>query len=37
VLVHALNPFGFAMLRRWNEEGVDLNRNALFRLKIFFF
>lgn len=29
VLVHALNPFGFAWLRRWNENNVDLNRNFL--------
>lgn len=29
VLVHALNPFGFAWLRRWNEKNVDLNRNFL--------
>jgi len=29
VLVHALNPYGYAHLRRWNEEGVDLNRNFL--------
>jgi hypothetical protein len=27
VLVHALNPFGFAWLRRTNEHNVDLNRN----------
>lgn len=27
VLLHALNPFGFAWLRRFNEENVDLNRN----------
>jgi hypothetical protein len=27
VLVHALNPFGFAWLRRVNETNVDLNRN----------
>lgn len=27
LLVHALNPFGFAWLRRVNEENVDLNRN----------
>jgi hypothetical protein len=27
VLVHALNPHGFAWLRRVNEGGVDLNRN----------
>ena len=25
--IHALNPYGFAWLRRVNEEGVDLNRN----------
>ena len=30
VLVHAVNPYGFSELRRWNENGVDLNRNALF-------
>lgn len=29
VLTHALNPFGFAWLRRTNEENVDLNRNFL--------
>jgi hypothetical protein len=29
VLVHAVNPFGAAWLRRWNENGVDLNRNCL--------
>jgi hypothetical protein len=27
VLVHALNPYGFAHLRRVNEDGIDLNRN----------
>ena len=27
VLIHALNPFGYANLRRWNENNVDLNRN----------
>ena len=27
VLVHALNPYGFANLRRVNEDSVDLNRN----------
>jgi hypothetical protein len=27
VLIHALNPFGFAWLRRSNERNVDLNRN----------
>ena len=25
--VHAINPFGFAWLRRVNEENIDLNRN----------
>jgi len=29
VLIHALNPFGFAWIRRANEENVDLNRNFL--------
>ncbi|HKQ23769.1 MAG TPA: DUF2817 domain-containing protein [Burkholderiales bacterium] len=29
ILVHALNPFGFAWRRRWNENNVDLNRNFL--------
>ncbi|MEO1524073.1 MAG: DUF2817 domain-containing protein [Planctomycetota bacterium] len=29
VLVHGLNPYGFAELRRFNEDGVDLNRNFL--------
>ncbi|MCE9521092.1 MAG: M14 family metallopeptidase [Alphaproteobacteria bacterium] len=29
VLVHALNPYGFAWNRRVNEENVDLNRNFL--------
>lgn len=29
VFVHALNPFGFAHLRRVNENNVDLNRNFL--------
>lgn len=29
VLVHAVNPFGFAQLRRTNENNVDLNRNWL--------
>jgi hypothetical protein len=28
-LIHALNPFGFAWRRRFNEENVDLNRNFL--------
>lgn len=29
LLIHALNPFGFAHLRRVNEDNVDLNRNFL--------
>ena len=29
VLVHAVNPYGFATLRRPNEDNVDLNRNYL--------
>ncbi|MEO6810115.1 MAG: M14 family metallopeptidase [Isosphaeraceae bacterium] len=29
VLLHALNPFGFAWSRRVNEGNVDLNRNAV--------
>lgn len=29
VLIHALNPHGFAWLRRVNEDNVDLNRNFL--------
>lgn len=31
VLIHAVNPFGFAWRRRFNEENVDLNRNFLLR------
>ncbi|MDH3454177.1 MAG: M14 family metallopeptidase, partial [Desulfuromonadales bacterium] len=27
VMVHAINPYGFANLRRCNEDNVDLNRN----------
>lgn len=27
VMLHALNPFGFAQIRRANEENIDLNRN----------
>jgi len=30
VLVHVLNPFGMRHTRRFNENNVDLNRNALF-------
>lgn len=29
MLVHAVNPFGFAWLRRVNEDNVDVNRNFL--------
>jgi hypothetical protein len=29
VLVHALNPFGFAWSRRVNEDNVDINRNFI--------
>lgn len=29
VLLHALNPFGFAERRRFNEQNIDLNRNFL--------
>lgn len=29
VLIHALNPFGFAWLRRVDEENIDPNRNFL--------
>src|SRR5205807_10591933 len=29
LLVHALNPHGFAWLRRVNEDNVDLNRNFI--------
>ena len=29
LLLHALNPYGFAWVRRANEENVDLNRNFL--------
>jgi len=29
ILIHALNPYGFAHLRRFNEDNVDLNRNFL--------
>jgi len=27
VLIHAINPYGFAYLRRVNEDNIDLNRN----------
>jgi Protein of unknown function (DUF2817) len=29
VLIHAINPYGFAKLRRVNEANIDLNRNFL--------
>lgn len=29
LLIHALNPYGFAWLRRFNENNVDPNRNCL--------
>lgn len=29
LLIHAVNPFGFAWVRRVNEDNVDLNRNFL--------
>ena len=29
IFIHALNPFGFAWQRRFNEDNVDLNRNFL--------
>ncbi len=31
VILHAVNPYGFAWLRRVNESNVDLNRNSLTR------
>lgn len=29
VIVHAINPYGFAWVRRVNEDNVDLNRNCI--------
>jgi hypothetical protein len=29
LIVHAINPFGFAWIRRVNEDNVDLNRNFI--------
>ena len=29
LLVHGLNPYGYAWVRRANEDNIDLNRNAL--------
>lgn len=31
IFVHAVNPWGMAFGRRWNENGVDLNRNQYVR------
>ncbi len=33
LMIHAMNPYGFARLRRFNEDNVDLNRNFLDHLK----
>jgi hypothetical protein len=35
VFIHALNPYGFAWRRRWNENNIDLNRNFLLPNEIF--
>jgi Protein of unknown function (DUF2817) len=29
VMIHAINPYGFSHLRRFNEDSVDLNRNFI--------
>lgn len=29
LFIHAINPWGFAWLRRGNEDGIDLNRNFI--------
>jgi hypothetical protein len=29
VMIHAINPYGFAHLRRFNQDNVDLNRNFI--------
>ena len=29
ILIHALNPYGFAWVRRVNEDNIDLNRNFI--------
>ena len=31
LMIHALNPFGFAWSRRQDQEGIDLNRNFLLK------
>ena len=35
VLIHVINPFGFAHLRRVNEDNVDLNRNFQNHAKLY--
>jgi predicted deacylase len=35
ILIHALNPYGFAWQRRWNENNIDLNRNFLLPGEVF--
>ena len=35
VLIHGINPYGFANLRRVNEENIDLNRNFLIPPEIY--
>jgi len=34
LLIHAINPYGFAHLRRWNEDNVDVNRNFVDHSKL---
>ncbi|HVT51023.1 MAG TPA: M14 family metallopeptidase [Dongiaceae bacterium] len=33
LLIHAINPYGFAWVRRVNEDNIDLNRNFIDRAK----
>jgi hypothetical protein len=35
VLIHAINPYGMAHYRRFNEQNVDLNRNAMDNFETF--
>jgi hypothetical protein len=35
VLIHVLNPYGFAWRRRWNENNIDLNCNFLLSEEVF--
>ncbi len=35
ILIHALNPYGFAWRRRANEDNVDLNRNLILSCESF--